>query len=108
MREWTLISNHGLVLAAIARNPHKTAREIGEDVGITERTAHKIIVDLEEAGYITRSKIGVRNAYEIHPDTPLRNRLSDAMVGELLAVFGWQRKQRRKKTETSKSDSSGH
>ena len=107
MREWTLISNHGLVLAAIARNPHKTAREIADDVGITERTAHKIIIDLEKAGYITRSKIGVRNTYEIHPDTPLRNKLSNAQVGELLALFGWQHKKRRRRPGRHIIDSSG-
>jgi len=89
MREWKLISNHGLVLASISKNPEKTAREISDDVGITERTAHKIIMDLERSGYITRGKNGRRNIYRIHPDMPLRNTMSDAAVGELLELFGW-------------------
>ena len=50
MADWTFITNHGLVLAAIAKNPQSTARQIGDAVGITERTAHKLILDLEQGG----------------------------------------------------------
>ena len=45
---WTFITNHGLVLGYIYHNPDHTAREISNHVGITERTTHKIISDLEE------------------------------------------------------------
>ena len=99
MREWSLITNHGLVLAAISRNSKKTIREIGDDVGITERTAYGIVVDLEKAGYIKRTKVGTRNIYAINPDMPLVSRLSDASVGDLLALFGWQRGKRTKKIQ---------
>ena len=100
MAEWSLITSHGLVLAAISRNSQKTARQIGDDVGITERRAHKIIVDLDEAGYIKRTKIGNRNVYTINPDVPLAGRLSDASVGDLLALFGWQHREGTKRTKT--------
>jgi DNA-binding Lrp family transcriptional regulator len=100
VREWSLITNHGLVLAAISRNSKKTIREIGDDVGITERTAYGIVVDLENAGYIKRTKVGVRNTYAINPDMPLVSRLSDASVGDLLALFGWQRREGTKKAKT--------
>ena len=90
MSEWSLITNHGLVLASISRNSNKTIREMGDDVGITERTAYGIVVDLEKAGYIKRTKVGTRNMYAIKPDMPLVSRLSDASVGDLLALFGWQ------------------
>ena len=102
MKEWSLITNHGLVLAAISRNSKKTIREIGDDVGITERTAYGIVVDLEKAGYIRRIRVGVRNTYEIKPDMPLVSRLSDARVGDLLALFGWQRWKGTKRTKTSR------
>jgi DNA-binding Lrp family transcriptional regulator len=88
VREWSLITNHGLVLAAISKNSKKTIREIGDDVGITERTAYGIVVDLDKAGYIRRTKIGTRNMYAINPNMPLVSRLSDASVGDLLALFG--------------------
>ena len=90
VKDWTLFSTHGLVLASISRNPHKTARQIGDDVGVTERTAHKTIVELEQAGYIERSKNGRRNVYKINPDAPLLDTMSDAAVGKLLRLFGWQ------------------
>lgn len=98
MREWSLITNHGLVLAAISRNSNKTIRQIGDDVGITERTAYGIVVDLDKAGYLKRTKVGTRNMYTINPDMPLVSRLSDASVGDMLALFGWQH---RKATKTS-------
>ena len=100
MKEWSLITNHGLVLAAISRNSKKTIRQIGDDVGITERTAYGIVVDLEKAGYIKRTKVGTRNIYTINHDMPLVSRLSDASVGDMLVLFGWQKPQNIKKTKT--------
>ena len=98
MSEWTFITNHGSVLASIAKDPEKTAREISGDIGITERTTHKIIVDLEQEGYIERVKVGRQNTYRIHPDVPLRT--GDAAVGELLTMLGWKRRKRQKTSET--------
>jgi len=91
MPDWSFVTNHGLVLAAIARHPRSTARDIGDAVGITERATHKIIADLEEAGYITKVKAGRRNEYIIHPDMPIKGKLSgDAAVRELLIMLGWK------------------
>ena len=95
MREWSLITNHGLVLAAISRDAKQTIREIGDAVGITERTAYGIVVDLEKAGYIKITKVGTRNTYQINPHMPLVSRLSDVPVGNLLALFGGESKEKR-------------
>jgi len=94
MSDWSFLTNHALVLASIAKNADKTAREIGDDVGVTERTAHKIITDLEIGGYITTIKVGNRNTYRIHPELPIK--AADAAVGELLALLGWKRSRRQK------------
>ena len=94
MPEWTFVTNHGLVLASIAKHPEKTAREIGDDVGITERTAHKIITDLAREGYITKTKVGVQNTYIIHPNLQIKT--GDAAVGELLVMLGWKRRKGQK------------
>jgi predicted DNA-binding transcriptional regulator len=102
VKEWSLITNHGLVLAAISRNSKKTIRQIGDDVGITERTAYGIVVDLEKAGYIKRTKVGTRNMYTINPDMPFMSRLSDASVGDMLALFGWQHLKATKRHKPSK------
>jgi DNA-binding IclR family transcriptional regulator len=88
MSNWTFITRHGLALASIAKNPAKTAREIGDDIGVTERTAHKLINDLENEGYITKKKVGTRNTYSIHPSVPLKT--GEAAVGELLIMLGWK------------------
>lgn len=98
MSEWSFITNHGLVLAAIAKRRHSTAREIGDAVGITERATHRIINDLERAGYVTKEKVGRRNQYQIHPDTPLKDEASDAAVGELLMMLGWKPRKKRPST----------
>ena len=95
MSEWTFITNHGLTLAAIAKSPRTTAREIGDAVGITERAAHKIIKDLENAGYVTKNKVGRKNHYRIHPDVPLKDEATDSAVGELLVMLGWKWRRRR-------------
>ena len=104
MREWSLITNHGLVLAAISKNSKKTIREMGDVVGITERTAYGIVVDLEKAGYIKRTKVGTRNMYTINPDMPLVSRLSDASVGDLLALFGRQHQKRTRRPKAARPD----
>ena len=90
MAEWTFITNHALVLASIAKNPDMTAREISDDIGITERTAHKIITDLDKDGYITKSRVGVKNTYRIHPEVPIKT--ANSAVGELLKLLGWKRR----------------
>jgi DNA-binding Lrp family transcriptional regulator len=92
MSDWSFITNHGLVLATIAKHPQSTAREIGDIVGITERATHKIIKDLDEAGYITKTKVGRRNKYKIHTNVPMKDESSDAAVGELLVMLGWKRR----------------
>lgn len=90
MGKWTFITNHALVLASIAKNPDMTAREISYDIGITERTAHKIITDLDKDGYISRFRVGVKNTYRIHPEVPIKT--ANSAVGQLLELLGWKRR----------------
>lgn len=103
MPEWTLISNHGLVLAYIAKHPRGTAREIASAINITEWTVRKIIDDLEAAGYIERQKVGRRNTYRINPYLYMRHgTIRDVRVGDLLKVLGWRH--RRKLTTGGEPD----
>jgi DNA-binding IclR family transcriptional regulator len=90
MGDWTFVTNHALVLASIAKNPDMTAREISDDIGITERTTHKIITDLDNDGYITRSRVGVKNTYRLHPEVPIKT--ANSAVGQLLELLGWKRR----------------
>ena len=83
--QWTFITNHGLVLSYISHYPRSTAREIANAIGVTERTTHKIISDLERAGYTERRKTGRRNVYRVDPNLPLRHHTKqDILVSELL------------------------
>lgn len=85
---WTFITNHGLVLSYIFHNPRSTAREIANYIGVTERTTHKIISDLEAAGYIQRRRSGRRNVYRVDPNLPLRHHTKqDILVAELLEAL---------------------
>ena len=85
---WKFITNHGLVLSHIFHNPRTTLKEIANQIGITERTSHKIITNLESAGYIERRKVGRRNVYRVDPDLPLRHHSKqDIMVADLLETL---------------------
>jgi hypothetical protein len=81
MVKWAFITNHGLVLGYIAHNPRSTARVIAQAAGITERTTHKIIAELEAAGYISRKRVGRKNQYQINLNLPLRHPSHDEVMG---------------------------
>jgi DNA-binding MarR family transcriptional regulator len=85
---WSLVTNHGHVLACVAADPDARLRDIAESVGITERTAVQIVNDLEEAGYLTRTRVGRRNRYQIEGETKVQlPRLRALTVGQLLALL---------------------
>ncbi len=87
-QRWTFITNHGLVLSYLFHNSRSTAREIANYIGVTERTTHKIISDLELAGYIERRKSGRRNIYRVDPELPLRHHTKqDILVADLLEAL---------------------
>ncbi len=82
---WRFVTNHAHVLEAIATNPTSRLRDIAAAVGITERTAAEIVNDLEEAGYLTKTREGRRNRYEVHEELPLRHpQHRHHTVGELI------------------------
>jgi hypothetical protein len=85
---WTFLTNHAQVLVCIARDPGVRLRDIGERVGITERAAHRIVVELADAGYITRQRNGRRNSYTVNADSPLPDPIARGRnVGELLEIL---------------------
>ena len=85
---WTLLTGHGHVLVEIARNPQARIRDIAAAAGITERTAQAIVADLEDAGYITRTRIGRRTRYSVNPDSSFRHPAQEGLqVGPFLAVL---------------------
>jgi len=85
---WTFLTNHAQVLLCIARDPGLRLRDIADRVGITERSAYGIVLDLAEAGYILKEKTGRRNRYQIQAHLPLPEPSSrERTVGEVLALL---------------------
>ena len=70
---WRFVTNHAHVLECIAADPSARLRDIAATVGITERTAAQIVKDLEQAGYLTKTRVGRNNRYEVHGELPLRH-----------------------------------
>ena len=90
---WTFLTNHAHVLLCIARDPEIRLRELSGLVGITERAAHRIVVDLEVGGYISRERNGRRTHYELHVDVPLRHSIErHRTVASLIALLRAERR----------------
>jgi DNA-binding transcriptional ArsR family regulator len=86
--QWTFLTNYGHVFLCLAKDPGSRLRDVAAAVGITERAVQRIVADLEEAGYLRRSREGRRNAYEVDPDRPLRHPVeSHQAVRSLLALI---------------------
>jgi hypothetical protein len=81
----SLFTNHGLVLLHIAVQPGARTRDIALLVGITERSAQRIVGDLVTAGVLGRRRNGRRNVYEIDVEATLSDPLwAGLKVRELL------------------------
>ena len=70
---WTFLTNHSHVLICLAQEPDARLRDVAERVGITERAVQKIVLDLEQAGVLTRRRHGRCNHYDIHTEPPMRH-----------------------------------
>lgn len=87
LRSWTFITNHAQVLLAVAGNPDASVAEIAEAAEITERSAYRLLADLQQAGYVRRSRNGRQNRYEINRTLPLRDpTVGHGLVRDLLKL----------------------
>lgn len=85
--DWTFLTNHGHVLLALAEDPEVTVEAVARRVGITERSARRIIAELTGAGYVTKERVGRNNRYRLHPERPLRHPVEKQRpVSELIAL----------------------
>jgi DeoR/GlpR family transcriptional regulator of sugar metabolism len=95
MKDWNFITNHGLVLLYVSQHPQCTTRELASTIQATERTVHRVLIDLEKEGYITRQRTGKGNIYQINREHGLRHELTkDSIVKDLLNLLGQKRKQK--------------
>ena len=87
-RPWTFLTSHARVLVIISQNPESRVRDIAELAGITERSAQRIVADLEAAGYLSHERIGRRNHYRVRRGAPLRHPHEQGVeIGALLELF---------------------
>ena len=84
---WTFFTNHAHVLVCLAGDPEMRLRDVGVEVGITERAVQKIISELEAGGVLERERQGRRNVYRILGKLPLRHPLESHCTVEGLLRF---------------------
>jgi len=72
-RQWSFLSNHGLIILHLVQNPRATLREIALATGLTERAVYQIVRELEEGKFIVKRKVGRRNVYTINRRTILEH-----------------------------------
>jgi len=86
---WTFLTNHAVVLLLVDAEPDQRVADLASRAGLTQRAVQMILLDLVEAGYVTRSRSGRRTTYALDRNAPLRRPVvaGDVTVGELLRVF---------------------
>ena len=85
---WNFLTNHARALLFIAANPDARLRDVADALGVTERTAYGIVLDLTEGGYVIKLRDGRRNRYLIQEDVPLRDSVSrQRTIRELLELL---------------------
>ena len=72
---WNFFTNHAHVLFYLKSHPNEPLRKVALAVGITERAVQRIVAELEEGGYLIRTKVGRQNQYSIDGEAPLRHPL---------------------------------
>jgi DNA-binding transcriptional ArsR family regulator len=88
MGTWSFLTNHARALLCIANDPGARLRDIAVMVGVTERSAHDIVSDLVNAGYVIKDREGRRNRYRIQEELPLRDPMSrQRTIGEMLDLL---------------------
>ncbi|WP_240196922.1 helix-turn-helix transcriptional regulator [Nonomuraea lactucae] len=76
------------MLLEIARDPEVRLRDVAQSIGITERAVQNIVADLQQAGYLTRDRVGRRNRYHLNLDQHFRHHTeAHAPVRALVDLF---------------------
>jgi hypothetical protein len=87
-RAWTFLTNHAHVLLCLATDPDLRLRDLAVVVGITERAAQRILLDLVQAGYVSRVRVGRRNSYALRLERPMRHPVEAGhLVRDLVAAL---------------------
>ena len=72
-KPWSLLSSHGLVLAAISQIPDDTVLGIAERTNLSRATVLRAVRDLESAKMVKTERHGRRNIYSVDPTVTFRH-----------------------------------
>jgi Winged helix-turn-helix DNA-binding len=87
-KNWNLMATHGVVLFYIASNPDSTMRQMAESLNLTERRIAQVVRDLSDAGLLSVSRNGRRNAYSVNPSASFRHpTLAHVTLGRFVQVL---------------------
>jgi DNA-binding transcriptional ArsR family regulator len=86
------LTNHALLVLALAAWPNLTIRQLAERIGITERATYALLRELERASYLSRRREG-KLVIDLHLDMALadpllHDRTLDDLVGWCVATPG--------------------
>ncbi|GGM97595.1 helix-turn-helix transcriptional regulator [Streptomyces fuscichromogenes] len=102
---WTFVTNHARVLASIADNHNARIRDIAARCRLTERAVQKIISDLEQDGYLSHTRSGRTNHYQIDPSKILRHPAEAGLtVASLLSMLVRAEVERQGTVEQAQAD----
>jgi hypothetical protein len=87
--ELPLLSAAGRVLVDLVRHPTSTLRESSMRLGTTESTVAKQMTNLVRANLIKRTRVGMRNHYEMDVISVLSHPDSATLVDALLLAGGY-------------------
>jgi DNA-binding IclR family transcriptional regulator len=90
VKEWGFLTNHARALLCIASDDELRLRDLADALGVTERTAFGIVLDLTEGGYLVKVKEGRRNRYKIQDHLPLPDAIAlvnQRTIGEVLELL---------------------
>src|SRR3981081_2120753 len=83
---WGFVTNPAYVLRCLALEPSLTLREVAERIGITERAVQRLVAELEEAGYLLRTREGRRHRYIVRQGRPRHELPAPLPLRELLGL----------------------
>ena len=85
---WTFLTHHGQALLCIAGDPGVELAEIGEQIGVSEAAAGRIVQELADAGYVTRESDSRGSRYAVDSRLPLPDPIArERSVGVLVDVL---------------------
>jgi DNA-binding MarR family transcriptional regulator len=86
--DWSFLTTHALALLFVAQEPDSRLRHIADAVGVTERTAHTLMRELADAGYVATERDGRRNIYHVQTHLPVRDSIGrQRAIGDLVDLF---------------------